>query len=199
MRNLFLFLLPVFLLSSCEKSEKESENNPLLGWYTDLSAVASTDGFERINQAIDNNECIYTTGYSHNYDRYATRDLFFENGRWESYAAYYGTCRYLPKVGCSITVINIINNNTLIQYGYADLWDPDYLMEQDVIVGRVYAGRNIGNLVYRGSGSATYTYSQKSNKIVLSNGNIYTITEDGGLIKDGTSRILNKYDPNKEF
>ena len=41
-----------------------------------------------------------------------------------------------------------------------------------------------------------YTYTLIGNKIVVSNGDIYTIA-DGGIIKDGSSAILKKYDPIK--
>lgn len=194
MKRLLLLLLVPFLCISCDKMGSNSLN----GWYTDLSKVATTYGFNRINQAIENHELIYTTGYSHNYDRYATRDLFFyDSGMWSSSSAHYGTCRFLPEVGQQIFAIHIINENTLVRH-YAWLYDPDYVPTSAEIAGRVYAGKHIGYLVYYDSQAATYTYTKVDNKLFLSNGDIFTITSSG-LIKDGSNDIMSKYDPSKTF
>lgn len=186
----------LMLLSACGKDEKSESS--LNGWYTDLSSVARTESFNRINQAISDNECIYTTGYSHKYDYYATPELFFyDDGSWRSSDAHYGTCRFLPKPGCSINVINIVDRNTLVKY-YATLWDPKTLSGNAEIVGSVYAGLYFGVLVYYDSSPVYYTYALVENKLVVSNGEIYTITS-GGLIKDGTGVLLSKYDPSHRF
>ena len=196
MKSFFNFLLWACITCCTVVSCDKIGGNSLNGWYTDLTNVATTAGFERINQAIDNHERIYTTGYSHNYDRYATRDLFFENGRWTSFDAYYGTCRFLPNPGCQIFAIHILDKNTLIYY-YAWLHDPDYVPDSAEIAGRVDAGRNIGPLVYYDAGSYQ-TYTKYDNKLVVSNGDVYTVTSSG-LIKDGSSSLMSKYDPSKEF
>ena len=64
---------------------------------------------------------------------------------------------------------------------------------------KFYAGPIFGNMEYVGHSSSwmyyTYTYVGL-NKIVVSNGDIYTIA-DGGLIKEGTSVKLSKYNPTK--
>ena len=63
---------------------------------------------------------------------------------------------------------------------------------------KFYAGPIFGNMEYVTTGSwnyYTYTYID-TNKIFVSNGDIYTIV-DSGLIKDGSSGILSKYDPTK--
>lgn len=199
MKSFFIFLLCACLtcctMASCDKMG----GNSLIGWYTDLSEVATTAGFERINQAIDNHERIYTTGLSNNYDRYATRDLFFEDGRWFSYKPYHGTCRFLPDPGGNIFAIHIIDKNTLIYYRNASLYDPDYVPASAEIVGKVYGGRNIGPLVYYDATGTSYqTYTKYDNKLVVSNGDVYTVTSSG-LIKDGSSSLMSKYDPSKEF
>lgn len=186
----------LMLLSACGKEERSGSS--LNGWYTDLSSVARTDSFNRINQAIANHECIYTTGYSHAYDYYATPELFFYyNGMWRSSDSHYGTCRFLPSPGVQITVINIVNDNTMVLY-YADLWDPDTLSGNAGIVGKVYAGPYFGELVYYDDSPSYYSYVLVDNKLVVSNGDIYTITSNG-LIKDGTSKLLSKYDPSRSF
>jgi hypothetical protein len=65
------------------------------------------------------------------------------------------------------------------------------------VVYRFYAGPIFGNMEYVGYDWSYYTYAYiADNKIAVSNGDIYTIV-DGGLIKDGSSSILSKYDPTK--
>lgn len=192
MRKLLILFLPIFIIS-CDKIG----GNSLKGWYTDLDKVATTSGFNRINQAIDNYECIYTTGYSHNYDKYATRDLFFKDGRWSSSSANYGTCRFLPEVGQQIYVVHILNENTLTYY-YGWLYDPNYVPSSAEILGKVYAGRNIGELVYYDEFPRTYTYTELDNKLYVSNGDIFTVSSTG-LIKDGTNGIMSKYNPSTRF
>ena len=43
-----------------------------------------------------------------------------------------------------------------------------------------------------------YTYTRVDNKIIVSNGDIYTVA-NGGLIKDGGSSKWSKYDPSKVY
>lgn len=194
MRKLILFLIPV-LMVACNKIG----TNASLGWYTDLTQVAKTSGFDRVNQAIANNERIYTTGITDRYDRYATRDFFFNSkGYWSTYDSCYGTCRFLPEVGQVIHVLHIKDSNTLVYYYNCNLYDPAYVPSSAQTLGKVYAGKYIGDLIYYSTYTLTYTYTKIDNKIYVSNGDIYTITSSG-LIKDGTSAILSKYDPSKSF
>lgn len=190
-----LFLLCFFFfLSSCEVLNL---SNSLNGWYTDLTGVATTSGFDRINQAITNHECIYTTGYSHNYDYYATPDLFFDSdGRWNSSDAHYGTCRFLPN-GYFINVYRVLNQNTIVYY-YCWLWKPECIPGAEDIAGRVYAGPYFQTLVYYDTDPKYHTFTKSNNKLIVANGDIFTIT-DGGLIKEGDSRKLSKYNPEKSF
>ena len=73
--------------------------------------------------------------------------------------------------------------------------DKNYL----VSFYRLYAGEIFGYLDYMGIESL-YTYVKMDNKIVLSNGDIYTIVE-GGLIEEGLnlSSKMEKYDPTKTY
>ncbi len=187
----------IFICLCCIACGKESiSTSSLKGWYTDLSSIARTSSFNRINQAIASNECIYTTGYSHDYDYYATPELFFDdNGMWNSSDAHYGTCRFLPNPGCYISAINILNKNTIVVY-FAHLWKPDKVSGQSGIVGRVYAGPYFGELVYYSDSPRYYSYTVLDNKLVVSNGDIYTVTSNG-LIKDGSNVLLSKYDPSQ--
>ena len=187
---------------SCSKSDDKSSNG-LIGWYRNDSRIATTSDFDRINQAIENHELLSSYKYGgERHDYYATRDLFFdEDGRWQSSDAYYGVCRFIPDDAPWIQPMRIVNNNTLEYYYSADLWDPDYVPNDALIHGRVYAGEYIGDLVYYCEGIdpySTYTYIREGNKIIVTNGDIYTICEDGSLIKDGSSYKLNKYTPSKK-
>ena len=195
MRKLILFFIPLLMIACDSNDGNFSSSN---AWYTDLTQVAKTSGFDRVNQAIKNYECIYTTGYSHNYDKYATRDVFFlDNGMWYSSSANYGTCRFMPEVGQQIFVVNIVNRDTMVYY-YAWLYDPAKVPSSAQILGTVNAGSQIGKLVYYDDSPRTYTYTRVNGKLYVSNGDIFTKTSSG-LIKDGSSGVMSKYDPSKSF
>ena len=188
---------------SCNKSDDEkSSSNGLIGWYADIDNIATTSDFDRVNQAIKDHELLADYRYI---DYYATRDLFFrEDGSWctTGPTGKYGVCEGIPKSKFHwISPIRIVNNNTLEYYVSANLWDPDYVPNDALIHGRVYAGEYIGDLVYyceRMESPTTHTYIREGNKIIVSNGDIYTISDDGSLIKDGTSYKLKKYTPTKK-
>lgn len=200
-KKLFLLMFPLILMSGCEKAGNENNDGGITGWYTNLSEVARVSGFERINRAIDDNELIYTLGSidrDHSSDRYAYAGLFFfDNGMWYSSNSYHGKCRFLPEKGQQIFALQILNSNTAIVH-YANLWDPDRVSSYDVIAGRTDAGRNFGELLYVSQNPRAYTYVLADNKIILTNGDIFTLV-DGKLIKDGTSGMMSRYDPSVRF
>lgn len=172
-------------LSSCEKLSEGGQGS-LTGWYTDLSQVAKQSDFNAINEAIDNEEVLssYRTGkYIASYDLFIGSD-----GQYNDSAASFGRLRFtIPTV---INTIRIVDSNTLIFYvGYLYVDGRGY----GDAVYKLYAGRIFGNMAYYGS-PTYYTYAKADNKILVSNGDIYTIV-DGGLIKDGGSSRLSKYDP----
>jgi len=190
-KNLFLGLLlcSMFMFSSCEN---DGLGTGLTGYYTDLSYVAKTQDFNEINEAINNNELLSSYKYGgerHNY--YATYDLFIEDGRYSDSNAHFGRLRF--SINYPIIVIQIVDKSTIKIYNPM-LYKEGYGDGEDVY--KLYAGPIFGNLVYNDEPSYyTYTYIA-TNKIALSNGDIYTIV-DGGLIEDGSSNILSKYDPTK--
>lgn len=193
---LCLFLTTILVsYTSCEKDEDRASSS-LIGWWTDLSRVAHASDFSRINQAIANNELLSSYKYggtTHKY--YATRDFFFyDTSMWTSSDAHYGACRFIPEY-YQITALHFLDGNTVTIH-YAWLWDPDYCYGE--VAGRTNGGTYIGDLVYYCESPRTYTYAVYNNKIIITNGDIYTIT-GSGLIKDGDSGILSKYDPNKNF
>lgn len=192
----FLFLTSICLLTSCGKNEmtacgkNETANADIqeAGWYT--PATVTTSNFDRINQAIDNHE-VLTSGV------YASPNLFFSsNGSWDSSDSRLGACRNLPD-GYMINACYINNGTVVFHIGW--LWDPESISASDKVIGKVYAGKNFGELVYRSAMiTSTQTYTKKDNKIYLSNGSVYTLTSSG-MTKDGSGKEWRKYDPSKSF
>ena len=199
-KNLFLGLLvcSMFMFFGCEN---DGLGKGLTGYYTDLSRVANASDFSEINAAIKNNELLYVFEHRLGPDDYyyATRDLFLDEGRWNDTEHHHGRFRfYLSDKNKAFLhpVIHIIDKSTIaIQgiscslciEGYGD-GEPVYKFD---------AGPVFGNMEYVGSNWRYYTYTYiADNKIAVSNGDIYTIV-NGGLIQDGSSSILSKYDPTK--
>ena len=188
-----------FLFIGCEKDDFGGGEG-LKGYYVDLNMLAKTSQFDRINQAIRDNELLskYPTIGAY---YYATRDLFFrDDGRWWSSDGHYGACRFMPYNNYHestdyINIVQIVDSNTIILYS-AWLWDPNELPSYAETLGGVNGGTFIGPLVYNVTDKWTYTYTEVNNKLILSNGYIYTVV-DGGIIRDGDSRIMSKYNPFK--
>ena len=192
-KNLFLGLLlcSMFMFSSCEdEGLTGSTGKGLVGYYARLDWVAQSSDFDEINEAINNHELLEDYGKYGKY--YATYDLFIdEYGCFTTSGQNCGRLRF--SVDDVINVIRILDSNTLLFY-VAWLY-VDGMGEGDELY-KLYAGPIFGNLTYKGTPSY-YTYTVvDNNKIVVSNGDIYTIV-DGGLIKDGSSSIWSKYDPTK--
>ena len=197
-----LFVCSVFMFSSCE-GESNGLGKGLTGYYTDLSAAAKASDFDEINAAINNNELLYVFDHRLGEDDYyyATYNLFIGgDGGWNETEHHHGRFRFylLNKNKYSLCpVIHIIDKNTIaIQESSCFLHIEGRGNGEPIY--KFYAGPIFGNMEYVTTGSwnyYTYTYID-TNKIAVSNGDIYTIV-DGGLIKDGSSGILSKYDPTK--
>lgn len=192
---LFFIVIPVGL-TSCDNDD-DSKSNSLIGWYTDLSKPAKASDFNEINQAIYDKEILssyYYGGSRHNY--VASRDLFFyDDGMYSDSDAHFGRLRF--KINSQVHSIRIIDNSTLVEY-YAFLYeDGAYGANGMDAVYRINAGPVFGNMTYYDTGYY-YTYIVADNKIIVSNGDLYSIT-DGGLIKDGSSSRLSKYDPSTRY
>lgn len=192
-----LFVCSVFMFSSCE-GESNGLGKGLTGYYTDLSAAAKASDFDEINAAINNNELLYVFDHRLGEDDYyyATRDLFLRDGMWWDCEHHHGRFRFYIK-STLYPVIHIIDKNTIAMKGSSCSLYQEGRGDGDVVY-RFYAGPIFGNMEYVTTGSwnyYTYTYID-TNKIFVSNGDIYTIV-DSGLIKDGSSGILSKYDPTK--
>lgn len=192
-------------LVSCSEDKKDEpqngieEENGLFGWYTDLDDFPVASDFDEINEAIRNREVL--AEFKKIDDIIATYDLFVDDD-----GAYSDSSSSCYRLRWTISdkgyiVVRIVNENTLVIYSspfaYGLYVDKDGRGEGDVIY-RLYGGPIFGNMTYYGD-PQYYTYVKNGNKIIVSNGDIFTITSSSGLIKDGSSSVLSKYDPSKRY
>lgn len=198
-KNLLVIMMTAMLsvgLLSCSSSDngEGGMGSGLKGWYTNLSEVAKQSDFNKINEAIQNEEVLssYNIG-GYKYTYVASQDLFIDsNGMYDDSNAHFGYLRF--SIQSCISAIRIIDDSTLLSY-YAYLYEDG--ASSDDAVYSFYAGSIFGNMTYYGT-PTYYTYAKVDNKIVVSNGDIYTIV-DGGLVKDGSSGRWSKYDPTKRY
>lgn len=187
-----MLLLAVIMLytTSCKK-----ESSGLQGWYTDLSQPAQQSDFNEINTAINNHELLSSYGSGNNY--YATYDLFIDddNGNYYDGAAYFGRLR--NAVNKAIWALQIVDESTLKIYSGVLYPEGGYGTNGMEAFYKLYAGSIFGNMAYYAT-PTYYTYVKSDNKIIITNGDIYTITGNS-LIKDGSSILLSKYDPTKRY
>lgn len=178
-----------FMFATCSDSDSDSSRNGgLKGWYLDMNSVAKEADFDEINKAIRNKEVL--TSYKYN-EYVASRDLFINSdGSYSDSDSHFGRLRFSIK--SFINVVRILDDNTLLFY-------VGYLYEDGSDAGEelysFYAGSIFGQMTYYGTPSY-YTYAKVGNKLIVSNGDIYTVTSNG-LIKDGSSDLWSKYEPNK--
>lgn len=178
-----------FMFATCSDSDSDSSRNGgLKGWYLDMNSVAKEADFDEINKAIRNKEVL--TSYKYN-EYVASRDLFINSdGSYSDSDSHFGRLRFSIK--SFINVVRILDDNTLLFY-------VGYLYEDGSDAGEelysFYAGSIFGQMTYYGT-PTYYTYAKVDNKLIVSNGNIYTVTSNG-LIKDGSSDLWSKYEPNK--
>lgn len=204
MKKCFWSLLPLmlvamasFTLSSCGDDDDDDGGglgSGLKGWYTDLSQVAKQSDFNVINEAINNGEVLSSYRYGGQVHKHiASYDEFIDSdGLYHDWDASFGRLRFT--IQTPIVAIRIVDDQTLISYN--PMLYIDGASNEDAVY-RLYAGPIFGNMTYYGSGSY-YTYAKVDNKIIVSNGDIYTVV-DGGLIKDGSSGKWSKYDPTKRY
>ena len=198
--NLLAIIMVAMLsigLSSCGDDDNDDGGglgSGLKGWYTNLNEVAKESDFNIINEAIDNEEVLSSYRYGGQIHKHiASYDEFIDSdGFYSDSDASFGRLRFT--ISTPINAIRIVDDTTLIFYvGWLYI---DGKGSGDVVY-KLYAGRIFGNMAYYGS-PTYYTYAKVENKLVVSNGDIYTIV-DGGLIKDGSSGRWSKYDPNKRY
>ena len=178
---------------SCSDDDGDDDNGggKMTGWYIDLNEPATQSDFKIIDEAINNHELLASYSYGgQRYNYYATKDLFFSSdGMYTDTDSHFGRLRF--SIQSQVTVIHVIDNTTLTKY-YADLYRGGASSEDKVF--KIYAGPIFGNMEYCGP-PTYYTYVIAGNKMIVSNGDIYTISTNG-LIREGTSSLMSKYDPN---
>ena len=199
--NLLTIMMVAILsigLSSCGDDDDDGGGgglgSGLKGWYTDLNDVAKQSDFNIINEAIDNEEVLSSYRYGGQIHKHiASYDEFIgSDGSYSDSDASFGRLRFT--ISTPINAIRIVDDTTLLFYvGWRYI---DCRGSGDAVY-KLYAGRVFGNMAYYGSPSY-YTYAKVENKLVVSNGDIYTIV-DGALIKDGISTRWSKYDPSKRY
>jgi len=204
LQKLFFLLLMAFSLSfvcvACSDDEEDEqieeidENSGIKGWYTNLNDLGKQSDFDEINKAIRNREVLSSYRYGGETHEYvASRDLFINsNGRFNDSDAYYGRLRFSAPT--LINVIRILDEQTLVFY-VGGLYEDGAYNDGEALY-TFYAGNIFGNMTYYGT-PTYYTYAKVENKLVVTNGDIYTITSSG-LIKEGSSDLLSKYDPKKK-
>lgn len=178
-----------FMFATCSDSDSDSSRNDgLKGWYLDMNSVAKEADFDEINKAIRNKEVL--TSYKYN-EYVASRDLFINSdGSYSDSDSHFGRLRF--SIDFLINVVRIIDDQTLAFYiGY--LYEDGASNNEALYT--FYAGSIFGNMTYYGT-PTYYTYAKVGNKLIVSNGDIYTVTSNG-LIKDGSSALWSKYDPQK--
>ncbi len=176
-------------LTSCCGDE---DSDGLKGWYVNKSTVATQSDFTEINKAINNDEVLMSYRRQ---DVVASYNLFIkDNGYYSDVDPSCGRLRF--KIKTHIRVIHMLNSNTLEEYN-ASLYVESKKTGKPVY--KLYTGTVFGNMAYFDDSPRTYTYTVvDGNKIVVSNGDIYTISS-GGLILDGTSGIMTKFDPEQRY
>jgi len=192
-----LHIMMVAMLSICLSSCGDDDDSAgmgsgLKGWYMNLSEVAKQSDFNIINEAIDNEEVLSSYRYGGQIHKHiASYDEFIDSdGAYSDSDASFGRLRFT--ISTPINAIRIVDDTTLLSYS---AWLYIDGRGTGDIVYRFYAGRIFGNMAYYGTPSY-YTYAKVDNKLIVSNGDIYTVV-DGGLIKDGSSAKWSKYDPTK--
>jgi len=190
-----------FLLSSCEKDKTGNESSSVEKYYVCTSDIPRAVDFADINQSIRDHELLYSLAYirgNHEYDTYATVDLFFDDeGWWYTYDNHHGDYRFKPDHQ-QAEVWHFLNSNT-VKVAYADLASPS--VKDATILVRINVPSPLGNLVMAAPSynTTTYTYQKLDNKIIVTDGTIFTVIDDETLLKDGSSKRLTQYDPQQSF
>lgn len=197
----FFTVLMAAMLSVCFVScgDDDSDNGSgvsggLYGWYIDMNNVAKLSDFNEINTAINNHELLSSYSYGgerHNY--YAEYDLFVDSeGRYGDFDAHFGRLRFSIHSMC--IAIQIVDDSTIKDY-IGSLY-AEGKGSGDMLY-KINAGSIFGNMAYYGT-PVYKTYTKMGDKLYLADGTIYTITSDG-LVKDGESTTMKKYNPSIRY
>ncbi|MBQ0074228.1 MAG: hypothetical protein KBT34_08530 [Prevotella sp.] len=201
---LVLVLGVTFSFSSCGGDDSDgSDTNTNVEWYAnqnDISQISvSKYNFQNIENAIDNEELLGKTYVSNGryIYYYAQRSMFvFGDGSFGTTGTTPGQKlgRLENTVNGHLYAIRIENSNTLAVCQFSLFVDEDMSSSSNrKKIATVFNGHIFKSVsVYLSENY--YTYIKSDNKIIVSNGDIYTVTSSG-LIKDGSSSIMKRFDP----
>lgn len=200
---LVLVLGTVVSFSSCSNDEDSDEPKGEKGekWYalqSDINQVSlSKSNFNEIEKAIDNHELLEKSYFSY----YAERDMFvYSDGGFTTTNSNSGRKfgRLANTIDGSLYAVKIQDSNTLVSCHFSLFVDEDMNRSYDckkyatVFNGHIFKSISVYLSEYY------YTYIQTGNKIIVSNGDIYTVTSSG-LIPDGSSYPMVQFNPKNVF
>lgn len=193
-----LILACICTLSACDSSFNVSgySSNGLRGYYCTLPPTKGD--FATLNNAYASNALVYNVTVGNRTIKHYAQELSYMSGNegfWSTSDASYGSIRFLPG-GEQIAVYHFIDESTL-RFGYAWMYHSGYSPSGKEKVASTYSGpiwktlNFWADMVYK-------TYVKEGKKVIISDGTILTITDDG-LIKDGSSELIKPYSPNVSF
>lgn len=207
---MFVIVSTAFLFNSCSKDNSnggQSFGSTYL-YALDISQLNKHPHYySEIDNAISNNELLYTYEFWYEYGKkvnyhyyYATRDLFVNSqGQITTYnEERYG--RFSDVICSSYSGYLIQDSSTILDISLHLCADEDWETKPAPWKNNcsklktVYKGKNFESLSWYIS-KRPYTYLRQDNKIVLSNGRIFTIIGDE-LFEDGSSYPHIKFDLN---
>lgn len=194
----FLMALTALPFISCSGNDDEPSEPNKNGqqtkeeWY--IAPHAGSSDFNEINEAIEDEELLSQYG-SNKY--YAEPDLFFNDDGWFTTSdPHFGRLRFKPDENTVPTVIHIVDESTIEIYYACPLYRINDVKDKKF---KVIDAGNLGTLCYSNDGNPTvFTYVKASNKYILSNGTIYTKTNES-LIEDGSSTPLSRFTPDFSY
>lgn len=210
MMMLVLVLSTTVAFSSCsddEEAAEESIGNKSEKWYALQSNINQVSirksDFNEIEKAIDNHELLgqtyVTTGRYIYY--YAERSMFvFNDGSFGTIGTTSGQKlgRLANTIDGSLSAIRIQDSNTLVSCHFSLFVDEDMNRSYDCKKYATVFNGHIFESISVYLSESYYTYIKTDNKIIVSNGDIYTVTSSG-LIKDGYSSPMVQFNPKTIF
>ena len=188
--SIIMMVLLSVNFTACSSDDDGDSGNGLTGYYLNMNYLPSQSDWAKINNAIEADEVLSSYGSGKKkHDYVASYSLFIDsNGMYHDTDAYFGRLRFT--ISSFINVVKIVDDNTLAFY-IGTLYVEGKGSGEALY--KLYAGNIFGNMAYYGT-PTYYTYVKYGNKIVTSDGDIYTIV-DGGLMPEESSTVWKKYNP----
>lgn len=190
-----------------DNNSNSGNSNVYLGegtWYATQSDINSIKlnkvTFEEIEKAIDKNEKLDSTiipgrNYYYIYHYASKNNFVYGDGSFSTQGGQLGRLR--NTINVSFNTIRIVDSNTLAKCHFCLFVDEDMTYTNYVKVATVFNGhifKSVSLYYYE----SYYTYFKQDNKMIDSNGTVYTVA-NSGLIQEGTSSPMVAFDPAKAF